>query len=101
MRTQINGQDARWNEAIWQLWHTFVETADPKLTDAKVTDANYFLPHRYVDEYDRGDMKEGFLFTVVFQDGKRDVSMHVISGGQPWQVARPPIPSWAREARTA
>jgi hypothetical protein len=87
MRTTINGAEADWNEAIWQLWHTHVDLADPKHSDAgaRITDANYFTPRPYVDEYNRGDTKEGFTVTVG-----RAVHMVVISGGVPWRVSRPP-----------
>lgn len=82
MRTQINGQDAQWPEIVWQLWYTFADSADPQLFAGDVSVANYFTPRRYVNGYDRGDMKEGFTFTV----GRR-VSQTVVSGG---------VPRWAR-----
>jgi len=89
MRTSINGQVAEWNETIWQLWHTHVDLADPKLSDAeaRISDANYFTPRPYVDEYNRGDTKTGFTVTQG-----RAVHMIVISGGTPWVISRPPRP---------
>jgi len=82
VKTQVNGVDAPWDEATWSKWHE-VSKKWPGVDRMSVTQANYFTPHPYVDEWDRGDTKEGFVYTLH----GRDVCMAVISGGVPWIVS--------------
>jgi hypothetical protein len=69
LTTTINGQPAEWTAEIWQRWHTFADEADPKWRDVTVSTANYFTPRPYVDEYNRGSHKAGFVY--VLQPGNR------------------------------
>ena len=67
LRTSINGEFCRWPIEVWRLWYTHVDQADPKLYDTHgiATDANYWTPRPYVDQYNRGDVREGFTFTIA------------------------------------
>jgi hypothetical protein len=66
MRTLISGKDAPWPGEVWKLWREKVATpafaAD--LSNFPVLSANYYRPRPYVDEYNRGSDKEGFLFDI-------------------------------------
>lgn len=81
METSINGAKAEWSPEIWQLWHTFADGCDPKLTaNGTVEAANYFTPRPYVDEYNRGSRETGFVYTLGFAQGAhRRVSQVIIS----------------------
>lgn len=103
MRTQINGKDAEWGSAIWRLWNQYIDKlaaeSTPKANRGVVaqgfSSANYFTPRRYVNEYDRGDTKEGFTYTTK----GLSVGQHIIDGGSPFFVSHPPVPRWARGRR--
>jgi hypothetical protein len=62
--TSINGQPAEWTPAIWALWHTHADDADPKYRVGDAHDANYFTSRPYVDQYNRGSREAGFTYTV-------------------------------------
>lgn len=61
MKTSILGQNAPWPPKIQDL---FAEKL-PRLESWEVvTDANYFTPRPFVNEYDQGSRKEGFVYTL-------------------------------------
>lgn len=63
-QTSINGKHASWNDRpdIQALWEEKVMT---KLKEGEwVTTANYYEPRPYVDEYNRGSNREGFVYTL-------------------------------------
>lgn len=64
MRTLINGREAPWPPEVQALWDTLVaiDLVDPERT---CYHANYFTPRPYVDEYNRGDVREGFTFITT------------------------------------
>ncbi len=78
MITSINGQPAEWAAEIQAKWDAFVASCAKSFV---VSRCNYFTPRPYVDQYNRGDSKEGFVYIV-----DRQVAMHVIAGGVPWLV---------------
>lgn len=92
MVTSINGQPAEWSREIWQKWYDHVETnKSPRLYDSHgvVSEANYFTPRPYVDQYNQGDLKEGFTFTVgSFLSGYK-VYQVVINGYMPFLTREP------------
>jgi len=88
MITSINGLEAAWTRAIWRLWHTIAEEADPKLTTVPVTRANYFTPRPAVDEYNTGSRTYGFVYCVGRQVYQREFTTPAIGGAND--------PSWPR-----
>ena len=67
MNTKINGKPDVWTDDILRLWHTHV---CPKFAPGETcSEANYFTPRPYVDEWNRGSNKAGFVYTV--QPGNR------------------------------
>jgi hypothetical protein len=63
MITQINGREAVWPEAVARR---FAEIMGDDL--AIVTQANYFTPQPYVDEWNRGRASHGFVYTLRGRD---------------------------------
>jgi hypothetical protein len=61
MITSINGKPATWTPEILQEWNAQASGRPAGV----VTLANYFTPRTYVDKYNRGDIKTGFVYTVV------------------------------------
>ncbi len=55
MRTSINGVDAEWTPAILAAWKS-VGAPDARR-------ANWYTARPYVDTYNRGSEREGFLYT--------------------------------------
>lgn len=80
LHTSINGQPAEWTQAIWQLWHTYVDVADPKFYEkyGRPTRGNYFTPRPYRNEYDRGSTTEGFTWTTFDKGGNPHVYQTLI-----------------------
>lgn len=73
MITTINGREPQpWPDDVRALWIAKVE---PKLNEhLSVERANYFAPRPYVDEYNTGSNKAGFVYTVTdVRNGKREV----------------------------
>lgn len=66
-RTSVNGQPGLWTPGIFGLWTEYV--APRFKTGETCSDANYYEPRPYANEYDRGDPHEGFTYTV--QPGNR------------------------------
>lgn len=62
MQTTVNGKPGEWDAATWKLWKTRV--APGFLPEESCSTANYYTPRPYVDEYNRGSDKEGFVFIV-------------------------------------
>ena len=61
-RTMIRGQLAEWTEDILAKWR---ERVAPLFKEGETcSDANYFTPRPWRNEYDRGSDKEGFVYTV-------------------------------------
>lgn len=66
-RTMVNGKEATWTETTLKSWRLHVA---PRFAKGETcTDANAFFPRPYVDEYNRGSSKSGFVYTV--QPGRR------------------------------
>ena len=63
IRTMINGKEADWTPYILDLWKSLVEWRI-KATQETITDANYYEPRPYVDQYNRGTNTEGFVYTI-------------------------------------
>jgi hypothetical protein len=62
METTINGKPAEWTQAIKDLWEKLVV---PRIGKGEtITTANYYSPRPFVDEYNRGSNKEGFVYVV-------------------------------------
>lgn len=61
MRTSIQGQPAEWSDSIMSL---FISKFDSSVSLDSVTDANYFRPRPYKDEYNTGSDTEGFVYTL-------------------------------------
>lgn len=61
MKTQINGKDAEWTDAIQSKWDNALTTAPGD--QRPVIQANYFTPRPYVDAYNSGSREEGFTYT--------------------------------------
>ena len=79
MRTMVNGQPAEWTQEIYAKWYSAAFGADPKFYEGVVAEANYFTPRPWVDEYNRGDKKEGFTYVRVRPSGP-DVIAVCING---------------------
>jgi len=85
MITSINGQLSTWPQDILDKWIAeWTKTGDKRKYLTTVSRCNYFTPRPYVDEYNRGDTKEGFVYVV-----DRQVVMAVVKGGVPWIVSHP------------
>jgi hypothetical protein len=65
MQTSVSGEPSAWTADIWRKWNAV--TAEPTMPEGKVTSANYFTPRPYVNEYDRGSDKEGFVYTIAYR----------------------------------
>jgi hypothetical protein len=62
MRTLIQGKSAVWTLEIEALWEQLVV---PRMSPGEtISMANYYAPRPYVDEYNRGSDKEGFVYEV-------------------------------------
>ena len=62
MKTTVNSQPAAWSAEVVAL---FRERVESKLTDGEtISSANYHTPRPYVDEYNRGSDKAGFVYIV-------------------------------------
>lgn len=62
MKTQINGKSASWSPGIAAFWNEVIkERIKPGET---ITEVNYFSPRPYIDEYNKGSNKEGFVYTI-------------------------------------
>ena len=61
MKTSIQGKDAPWSPKIKEL---FAEKLPPLESGEVVTDANYFTPRPFVNEYNQGSRTEGFVYTL-------------------------------------
>lgn len=60
--TLVNGLPANWTPEIEA---EFTARVGPLMSaDEVVTRANYFTPRPYVDEYNRGDDRHGFTYTL-------------------------------------
>ena len=70
MRLSIKGKEVpSWNHKIRSLWWNKVQ---PFFAEGEwCSDANYFAPRTQVDEYNRAEPHEGFVYTV--QPGNRVV----------------------------
>lgn len=81
--TTINGVKAKWSKEIDDKW---AEVVKIHFKDEKrpCSDANYFTPRPYVDQYNRGSDSEGFVYVVGI-----DVCYHTLRGSFPW-VSRVP-----------
>jgi len=66
MKTSINGKAAEWPDEVKAKWDTII--SDPGCPNGKVTNANYFMPRPYRNEYDRGSEDEGFVYTINFRN---------------------------------
>ena len=63
MKTSINAMPANWTPEIKAKWANKVE---PLIADDEsIHVANYHTPRPYVDEYNRGTDKAGFVYTVL------------------------------------
>lgn len=60
MQTFINGTPVEWTDAIRTEWDAQA-SGRPAGT---VLTVNYFTPRPYVDAYNRGDIKTGFVYTL-------------------------------------
>lgn len=60
MNTQINGKVAPWTPEIQAKW----EASAKGRPEGRITQANYFTPRPYVDEYNAGSSVEGFTYTI-------------------------------------
>lgn len=74
-KTSINGKPAEWNAEIRELWALVVAAHFDKETRPTVS-ANYYTPRPYVDEYNRGSDRSGFVYVVG-----RDVCQHIFAAG--------------------
>ena len=72
MKTQINGLDSAWPEAVSMKFAELMAER-PKVV---VTHANYYTSRPYVDEYNRGSHGHGFVYTIAF----RHVCLIVLNG---------------------
>lgn len=89
MTTSINGTPADWPPEVWTKWHTAADCADPKFYVGEVTTANYFTPRPYVDQYNRGDRKEGFTYTIRRPNGYDQEVVAVCINGYPAGLVQP------------
>jgi len=65
--TSIRGRPAPWDDHIRALW---AQRVAPKFKDGETcSDANYFTPRPWRNEYDPGSETEGFSYIV--QPGNR------------------------------
>jgi hypothetical protein len=62
-RTLVNGEPAPWTDGMRELW-ALVVAAHFDGETRPVVSANYFTPRPYVDEYNRGDDRSGFIYVV-------------------------------------
>lgn len=86
MITFINGKPSTWSVEILDKWITeWKKTGDHRPYNGTVSTCNYFTPRPYVDDYNLGDTKKGFVYTI----GRYRVAMAVVTGGVPWRVSRP------------
>ncbi len=60
MKTQINGKDAQWTDAIRAKWDSTIVGAPGD--QRPIISANYCTPRPYVDNYNAGSREEGFTF---------------------------------------
>lgn len=79
MKTTINGEAAAWTPAIWSAWAAGVGVEGAER-------ANWYTARPYVDEYNRGSDKEGFVFSAHAPNG--DVKVYVTERS----VAKPRAP---------
>lgn len=63
MKRQINAKVAEWTPEIQAFWEEVIST-HPDADHGPVLQANYFTPRPYRNEYDRGDTREGFTYTI-------------------------------------
>lgn len=66
MITSVNGKLAEWNDAIREKWGKVREHEEAP--EGPVKRANYFTRRSWKNEYDRGSLDEGFVYTI-----RRDV----------------------------
>lgn len=78
IKRSINGKPAEWTPAIQAKWDSFEKP------DGIVTHANWYTARPYVDEYNTGSTKEGFVYTVAGQYSKVYDSS--------WEVGKPDAP---------
>jgi len=64
MRTSINGKRKEWPQEVKDMWRQAQETMDADVRELPISAANYFTPRPYVDQYNRGDPRHGFTYTV-------------------------------------
>lgn len=63
-QTLINGRETPWPEYVWNLWRALVAVDLQLWTPLPVIrSANYFTP-RPAQEYDRGNVTEGFTWQL-------------------------------------
>jgi hypothetical protein len=74
-RTTINGKDAVWPENVVALWQSIMANVDD---ERPVTNANFFTPRPYVDEYNRGSKEAGFVYIRARDVFIRKVNPEVI-----------------------
>lgn len=87
MKTMINGKPSEWSAEIQAKWDAI------ERPEGMVNSVNYFAPRPYVDEYNRGDLKEGFTYTLWPADGGDPrVIVVCINGYHPLLVREPPQP---------
>jgi hypothetical protein len=60
VRTSIDGKPADWPAEVREEFDRLMAARPP----ANVTDANYFTPKPWVDEYNRGHKDRGFVYTI-------------------------------------
>ena len=60
MITKINGKVRIWPNTVAALWAA-TENGRP---GGVVLEANYYTPRPYRNEYDRGSMESGFVYTI-------------------------------------
>jgi hypothetical protein len=60
VKTSINGKPAEWSPEVWALWAEMMVAKEPE----RVEKANYYTPRPYVDEYNRGSDKKGFVYVI-------------------------------------
>ena len=85
MNTQINGRPASWPEDVLVKWRArWIATGDERQYEGTVSYCNYYTPRPYVDEYNRGSRKEGFVYVIGTA-----VADTVVAGGIPCMVSEP------------
>ena len=76
METKISGHSAVWTHEIWEKWNALWDTP----SESVISEANYFTPRPYVDEYNTGSNDEGFTY-VQGESYHKQVSQVIINTG--------------------